>query len=120
MEAVVSKVGDPKRSARVTLVADTGATYTTLPASILKELGVGAIRTDRLRLADGSIVERGSGHVRIDLGEGRALPFTPVVFGEEDVFLLGAVTLESMLLGVDPVRRRLIPVEGLLLAIPKR
>jgi len=27
--------------------------------------------------------------------------------------LLGAVTLEQMLLGVDPVAQRLVPVEGL-------
>jgi hypothetical protein len=29
--------------------------------------------------------------------------------------LLGAVTLEDMLLAVDPINKRLVPVEGLLM-----
>ena len=40
----------------------------------------------------------------------------PVVFGPEATQpLLGAVTLEIFRLGIDPVRQRLIPVDGLLL-----
>ena len=39
---------------------------------------------------------------------------TPVIFDEPgEPILLGAVTLEAFLLGVDPIARRLIPVEGL-------
>ena len=41
----------------------------------------------------------------------------PVVFAEEGSEpLLGAVTLEMFLLGVDPVRQRLVPVRALLMA----
>lgn len=40
---------------------------------------------------------------------------TIVVFGEPGCdALLGAVTLEEFGLGVDPIRRQLIPVPGLL------
>ena len=39
---------------------------------------------------------------------------TICIFGEEDTpVLLGAYALEGFLLGVDPVGKRLIPVEGL-------
>ena len=41
---------------------------------------------------------------------------SPVVFwDEESLPLLGAVTLEILGLGIDPVNRRLIPVDALLL-----
>ena len=41
-----------------------------------------------------------------------------VVFGDEDAEpLLGAVTLEEFGLGVDPVRRRLVPVDGYLVGL---
>jgi len=40
-----------------------------------------------------------------------------VVFGDEGVeALLGAATLETFSLAMDPVRRRLVPVPGLLKA----
>ena len=38
-----------------------------------------------------------------------------MVFGPEDQYLLGATTLEELLLTVDPIGRRLVPAEGLLL-----
>ena len=38
-----------------------------------------------------------------------------VVFGPEDVYLLGATTLETLLLVVDPINRRLIPEISLLM-----
>jgi hypothetical protein len=50
--------------------------------------------------------------VRVD-GRGR---FTPCIFGDDGSNpLLGAVTLEEMGLGVDPVNRKLVEVEGYLL-----
>ncbi|MDV3244762.1 MAG: hypothetical protein LYZ66_06285 [Nitrososphaerales archaeon] len=79
-------------------------------------MGVVVERSLHFTLADGSLVERGLGYIRIDLRDGNSLPSTTVVFGDEGVFLLGAVTLEAMLLAVDPVRRKLVPVDGLLLA----
>ena len=38
-----------------------------------------------------------------------------VIFGPEGQYLLGATTLEDMLLAVDPIGKRLVPEEGLLL-----
>jgi len=37
------------------------------------------------------------------------------VFGDEGIVpLLGAYALEGLLLGVDPINKRLVPIEGLL------
>ena len=118
VEAAITRVGTTSPSIRVSLVADTGATYTTLPASILRGLEVKPERQLKVRLADGSIVERGLGFVGLRLvSEDRSLPSTPVVFGDEDIYLLGAVTLEEVSLAADPLHKRLVPAEGLLLSV---
>jgi len=45
---------------------------------------------------------------------------TPVIFNEPgEPVLLGTVTLEEFLLGVDPVSQRLVPVEGLRVSRPE-
>ncbi len=111
-------IGDPQGQQYESLDAlvDTGATYTTLPGSLLRRLGVPSDRRVEFELADGTIIEQDVGQtwVRID----GATAIVPVVFAEEGSEpLLGAVTLEIFLLGVDPVRQRLIPVRGLLMAI---
>ena len=47
--------------------------------------------------------------------EGKA-DVSPVVFWDEEALpLVGAVMLEILSLGIDPVNRRLTPVDGLLL-----
>jgi predicted aspartyl protease len=97
-------------------MVDTGATFTVVPASILRRLGVEVTRQVGFVLADGTRIERDAGWmvVRVD---GEESP-SPVVFGEDDApVLLGAVTLEVLLLGVDPVNERLVPVDGLMLGL---
>ena len=45
----------------------------------------------------------------------------PVVFTDEgSESLLGAVTLEIFLLNVDPLRQRLVPTRGLLIALTEQ
>jgi len=110
-------VGDPlgQNFTPAEALVDTGSSYTALPASFLQRLGVSPHERRLFELADGSMVERDMGQtwVRID---GRTA-IVPVVFGDEGVeALLGAVTLEIFGLAVDPVRRRLVPVPGLLMA----
>ncbi len=112
---VTLQVGDPqgRRFTPVDALVDTGATYATLPASLLRGLGVTPHERAPFELADGRIVERDVGRtwVRID---GQS-DLVPVVFGDEGAEpLLGAVTLEVFRLAVDPVRQRLVSVPGLL------
>ena len=60
----------------------------------------------------------------MDLGDALGLtgrrarrPITLVVFNDEGTPpLLGALALEALFLGVDPVRQRLVPVDGLLMS----
>ena len=114
---VTIEIGDPQGQSYETIEAlvDTGATYTTLPASFLKGLGVIPMTRGSFTLADGrqTEMELGQTWVRLD---GAAF-IVPVVFGgETSQPFLGAVTLEIFRLGVDPVGKRLIPVQGLLMA----
>ena len=111
------EVGDPqgRRFEQVQALVDTGATFTVLPSNLLQRLGISSQRTIRFRSADGSILERDVGETIVRLG-GQVIT-TTVVFGEEGApSLLGAVTLETALLALDPVRQELVPTEGLLMS----
>ncbi len=114
---VTIEVGDPQgqRWQPVEALVDTGATYTWLPASLLRSLGVTPSLRFPFILADGRRIEREMAEtkVRID-GQERT---TLVVFGDEGTeALLGAYTLEGFGLAPDPLNRRLVPVPGLLMA----
>ena len=96
-------------------MVDSGATYTVLPASILEGLGVTPHESRTFVMADGTRVERGFGRTWMSLDGRRDV--SPVVFWSDDTLpLLGAVTLEIFGLGVDPVNRRLLPVDAFMLS----
>lgn len=97
-------------------MVDTGASFTVAPASVLRRLGIAPTRQLRFVLADGSRIERDAGTavIRID-GEQEA---SPVVLGDEEApSLLGALTLEALLLSVDPLNQRLVPVDAYMLGL---
>ena len=99
---------DGTRSREVEPMVDTGATYTFLPGSMLRELGIAPTRTTNFQLASGEMAQyaRGEAVIRIN---GFA-QMTPVVFGDDDAEpLIGVVTLEQLELAVDPVADALIP-----------
>ena|SRR5438067_2050067 len=108
------QIGDlaGRRFEEVEAIVDTGSTFTTAPRELLERLGIRPARRERFRIASGEVVENdvGDALVRLEGKQGS----TPVVFNEPgEPILLGAVTLEAFLLGVDPVDQRLVPVEGL-------
>jgi len=114
--SITVEIGDPQgeRFQAVEALVDTGASYTAMPASLLRNLGVVPDERRPFILADGRRVEHDMGQtwLRVD---GRTR-MTPVVFTDEGTQpLLGAVTLEEFGLGIDPVGRRLIPVPGYLM-----
>ena len=104
---------DGQQARDIEATVDTGAAYTTLPARLLRELGVLPMGQRRFLLADGR-------RVYMDYGEARASVngesvTTLVVFGEDDApALLGAYTLEGLALAVDPVEQRLVPTHLIL------
>jgi len=110
------EIGEPdgNRFESVRALVDTGASYTKVPSSVLRELTVTAHDRVTFILADGRRVERDVGRtwIRVD---GKS-EITLVVFGdEESETLLGAYTLQGLLLGVDTPNERLVPVPGLLM-----
>ena len=101
---------DRERSVEMGALVDTGSFYTLVPAKLLKELEVEPFDTYTLELADGSLVDHDVGLAMATVGE-RTAP-TLVLFGHDDVEpLLGAYTLEGLLLAVDPRHTRLVPLK---------
>ena len=109
----------PSRSSRksraVKFLIDSGAVYSLVPAKQLRSLGIKPYRKLDFTLADGSIVSRRVGDAYFEYrGQGGA---APVIFGEDgDEPLLGATTLESIGLVLDPFKRRLHPMKLVLMS----
>ena len=101
---------DGERSVEVEALVDTGAFYTLVPARLLTELELEPFDTYTLELADGRLVDYDVGLAVATVDE-RTAP-TLVLFGSDDVEpLLGAYTLEGLLLAVDPRNTRLVPLK---------
>ena len=97
----------------VEALVDTGATYTSIPENILAHLGIEPRESRPFELADDRIVEYPVGYASIRLEEKEIIAL--VVFAPEGTAsLLGATTLETAGLALDPIHRRLIPVPALL------
>ena len=89
-------------------LVDTGATFTTLPGSLLRDLGIEPTGRRDFWVADGRRVEMEFGQAWVTI-DGESV-VTIVVFGEgEAAALLGAYTLEGLALAVDPIAQRLVP-----------
>src|SRR5881628_3168483 len=108
-----------RRKVEVNFLIDSGAVYSLVPSSTLKRLGIRPHRKVDFALADGTTITRKVGDAYFEFrGEGGA---APVIFGEKgDEPLLGATTLESIGLVLDPFKRRLIPMRMLLAAIVRK
>ena len=107
---VTIEVGDQRgeQFEPVEVMVDTGATFTMVPAEVLRRLGLSPQRNTPARLADGTIIVDELCDTVIRL-EGQTF-FTPVTFGKEgEPNRLGVVALETALLAVDPVEQRLVP-----------
>jgi predicted aspartyl protease len=93
----------------VDFLVDSGATYSFVPREVLLRLGIAPHSRQRFRIADGSTIERDRGDALFFYKSQRGA--APVIFGEPgDAVLLGAVTLESLGLVLDAVRRDLLPL----------
>lgn len=89
------------------VLVDTGAELTWIPASVLDALGVERRKLVRFRQADGTVLERWTGPAFVYAAGTTATD--DVVFGEPaDLVLLGARSLEGLNLRVDSVSKRLI------------
>lgn len=109
LELEVANVAAAEKTLTLEFVVDSGAVYSFIPEQILRELGITPIAEEVYRLANGGRIVRKKG-VALFRYAGR-IGGADVVFGEEgDATLLGATTLESLGLALDPVKRELKPI----------
>ena len=96
----------------VSALVDPGSIYTWVPGRILRGLGIAATDRYEFIMANGDKIQRDRAEALIRI-DGRVM-HTICVFGEDgDQALLGAYALEGFALAVDPLRRRLVPMEVL-------
>jgi len=116
---VAARISNPRRpkseAVELDFLVDTGAIYSVVPASLLETLGAPRLKRAEFTLADGSRQSYEIGEAFFELGT--SLGTSQVVFGPEGVTaLLGAFTLESLGLMVNPVTRELLPMRLVLAA----
>ena len=103
-----------RKTINVKFLIDSGAVYSLVPAKQLRSLGMEPYKTMEFAFADGTTVTRQVGDAYFEYrGQGGA---APVIFGESgDQPLLGATTLESLGLALNPFQRELYPMKLVLM-----
>lgn len=105
----IRKSKDTVQVAEEDFLVDSGAAFTVAPGKVLRQLGIEPEEDEDFYLADGTKITRKTGEAYFELGEKRAT--SRVVFGEKgDSNLLGTLTLETLGLVLDPLRRELKPM----------
>ena len=102
--------GPTGRSEQVELLFDSGATLLVVPRDLADRLGVVPKRQQPVVIAGGKREVWPVAEVRLNL-DGQEVT-TPCFVAPGGPPLLGAVALESLFLAIDPVAKRLVPVEG--------
>lgn len=106
LEIEVGNPASPDVTEKVEFLIDSGAIYSVVPTKMLEELDIKPLTEQAFRLADGSKIVRKKGIALFKYGD--RIGGADVIFGEEgDSILLGAFTLESLGLSLDPLRREL-------------
>ncbi len=110
IEVLPANGGTPQA---MSVLVDTGASYLALPRSFLTSLGYQPVDSQKVVFATGETSVWEVTEVRIRL-QGRERTVLAFLASEESPKLLGAQTLETFGLGVDPLGKRLIPVDAYL------
>jgi len=104
---------NPKKSFVHDFLIDSGAIYSVVPEEVLKKLGLKPTSSREFTLANGETIKKSIGNAYFKYkGE---ICAAPVIFGEKDIFLLGATTLEALGMFLDPIRRELKPLPMVLM-----
>ena len=114
---VTGTVSANDRESTVTFLVDSGSQYSLLPHDVWSALNLVAQRSQQFSLADGTVIERHLSECYLVLPQGHG--HTPVILGEpgDDQPLLGALTLETFALMLNPFSRELQPMRLLLPSI---
>ena len=103
-------VGDTERQhwLEVSATVDTASFVSSVPGSLLRELGLAPIMNQPFRMADGTLRNMDVAYTWIRVNDREVM--THIAFNEEYTSpLLGSLALETLLLGVDPVDGKLVP-----------
>ena len=117
----ILKVKEHRKSEKVAelnFLVDSGAVYSLVPGKILDQLEIEPYRKMSFSLADGTTLQRKVCSAYFDF-EGEGGP-AQVIYGEEgDEPLLGATTLGSLGLLLNPFTRSLHPMRMLMAKLKK-
>ena len=102
--------GPTGRSESVELLVDTGATFLVVPRALADRLELRPSRTCPIQTAGGRDETWPLAELRLALDGDEVT--TRCLIAPDGPALLGAVALESLLLAVDPVAKRLVSVKG--------
>ena len=91
-------------------LVDIGATLSVVPRSLAEKLALKSTRSQRVVIAGGQRDVWPIAEAKLALN-GQEIT-TPCFIAPAGPALLGAVALESLFVAVDPVGKRLIPVDG--------
>ena len=105
------ELAGPAGRETVAMLVDTGANYSAVPGELAARLGLTPSTEDTFEFADGRTMRLPIAEARIRI-DGRESPTLVII--TEGRPLLGAYALEGLRLGVDPQRKRLVPVPGFL------
>lgn len=109
LQIEVGNPATPDVTEPVEFLIDSGAVHSLVPTPVLERLGIKPLDAQEFRLANGARVVRNKGGALFRYGQ--RVGVADVIFGEEgDSNLLGATTLESLGLVLDPLRRELRPL----------
>ena len=90
------------------VMVDTSLPHTVLPRTLLESLRVYPIDFDKVKYADGSMEMLLRGQVRIRIKGFEPTWICPVYFANTEQYLLGASTIATFGLMVDPVQGKLV------------
>lgn len=92
-------------------LVDTGALYTQIPENLARTIGITQVGTRAVHYADG--VKDVVPVAKADIAINGVETATIILCGKPNsLILVGATTLETLGLGVDPIHKRLIPIEA--------
>ena len=106
MKLKISNPSNKNKTREVNFLVDSGAFYSFVDSTVLKEIGIKPETTREFMMANGKIIKRriGSALIKFERREAAA----SVILGQKgDAALLGVTTLESFGLMLDPFKRRI-------------
>ena len=109
-DMIVNSPATEYRATFESVLVDTGATHTVIPASVAEDWGVEPLddKPVAIRVADGRLVDAGLASVHISIPGYSNTPIPCVVFlWPNEKYLIGCTTLENHGLKVNPTAEKL-------------